>query len=307
MHVILTGIDRSGKSYLAKELSKNLYLPVVNKLCPKNNIFIECVDFLVDTPIPTIVDRFHIDEQVYGPVLRGSSRFDFRQYRIIDLLMLMMDTVNIFCYDKAENVKERLKRSFERQLITESQVENILTRYQDAMLESPLDWIPYTIGTDLSTIIDKVQVKLGSINQEQKRKFLRYRTLGKLTSKVLFVGDRYGDKLLPPLVPFGNNDPGLRLFQAIDQLQKVSWRNVLITNSIKLNGNGIDHKQALVEECSLPSIEVIICLGNNAYENVCLTGIKKRIEKIPHPSAWFVYKNGSVDDYAMQISKAING
>ncbi|MBI2020109.1 hypothetical protein HYS94_01695 [Candidatus Daviesbacteria bacterium] len=310
MHIIITGCDKTGKSFLARELSKRLYFPVINRLVPKQNIFIECIDTLTELKSPMIIDRFHIDEEVYGPIKRGKSRFDFRQYKIIELLMLMLKTVNVYCIDSESSIQSRINLSKENEYISSNEVNIILRSYDNCLRTSILTWNTYKLGDDISPLVSLIQKQ--TLNLRRRLNFLSYRTIGNLLGSILIVGDRYGDKLLPPLIPFGNNEPGLRLFLALEK-SNLSWSDIIITNSIKLNKNEIgleiDNKKALIEECSLPNIKVIVCLGNNAYNNVL--AIKPKISnnviinKIPHPSAWFVYQNKSIESYSRLIDAAI--
>lgn len=306
-HIILTGIDKSGKSTLAREMSKRFYMPVVNRLLPKKNIFIECIDFLTDSAAPMIVDRFHLDEEVYGPIKRGCSRFDFRQLKIIELMMLTHGTVNIFTYGQEKDIKDRFIKDKES-FLTLKDIKPVLKKYEEEIVKSSLKWFRYKIGDDIEEFIQDIQVHILK-HQDiigKTSNFVKYRTIGSLYGKVLMVGDKYGDMLLPPLVPFGNNAPGLSLFEAIEK-SELDWNDVILTNAFKSMPNVNDY-DALEEELNLPFVSTVLCLGNNSYNAVIEHKEKlkaKMIYKIPHPSSAFVYQHQNVDNYAMLIDSCI--
>src|SRR3990167_6216070 len=264
-HIIIEGFDATGKSWLAKELSKRLYMPVINRLKPKENIFIECVDTLTKSPENYIIDRFHLSEEAYGPVKRVKSRFDFRQLKIIEMLMLTQRTFNIYCHNEVARIQEVFeKNKHEKQYPTLEEIAPILNQFDIALDNSILRWHKYQYGDSVDSLVELIksyfqntQDTLGGIQVWKD-----YRTIGNLEGSVLIVGDKYGDKLLPPLVPFGNNEPGLKLFKSIKN-SNLYWNDIIITNAFKKNEKKINSIEAIQKELSLPNVKLVIALGNN--------------------------------------------
>lgn len=90
--IIITGMDNSGKTTLAKWLGEKLNFPVVHSAGPglsrgeKQKWTLEQIahDNVISSSI--IYDRFMpLEEMVYGPILRGHSDFEFQDH-YMDLL-----------------------------------------------------------------------------------------------------------------------------------------------------------------------------------------------------------------------------
>ncbi len=301
MHVIIEGVDKTGKSTLAYDLAKKLYFPIIKRLKPKQNIFIECIDFLTDTRENMIVDRLHLSEEAYGPVKRKKSRFDFRELKLIELSCLSLSTFNIYCTDEKETIKKRMI-ALKEDFITVDELDDILEGFDIALKNSMLDWHTYRIGDSVDELAEKIKKNFEK-NKIQKRYdiFSKYRTTGDYSGSVLILGEKYGPNWLPPRIPFGNNLPGLQFFRALEE-SNISWKEIIISNVIKNNEKEVDNEKALLDEVNFKKIKKIICLGNKAYETVSevfsKNNINKKVEKIPHPAYWFVYNGGKIKDYA---------
>jgi len=217
--------------------------------------------------------------------------------------MLTLGTYNIYCEeDDLSKLIERFIVDKENYLKVDD-ITNVQMQFDMAIRKSLLEWHKYKIGDDIAEIAKRVR-KQFTQNHPEGFKFLNeYRTIGNLKGSILMVGDRYGDKLLPPLIPFGNNMPGLNFFHAIEK-SKVDWKDIIITNATKRNEESIDDKTAMLDELSLPNLKTVICLGNNSYDFVSRMSVGKDllIKKIPHPSAAFVYNNSTVEEYAERIN-----
>jgi hypothetical protein len=310
-HICLTGCDKTGKSTLARELSKKLYMPIVNRLQPKENIFIECIDFLKESKQPFIIDRFHIDEEVYGPIKRKGSRFDFRQYKIVELAMLSLNTINIICEDDEDEIKRRFAKNHE-EFLTSDEAEAVLEGYQREVKKSILSWKHYRIGDSIADIAEELSKTVTQNDIRRHYLFYEYGTIGNYDGTTLIVGEKYGDKLLKPLVPFGNNEPGLKLFESLD-LAGIDWCNVIMTNAYKYNEatQMFDDGENFAQElASLQNVKNIICLGEKAFKVVSFAMNDMmhpaRLVKIPHPSYMFSYNNKSIREYSEIIKKALH-
>ncbi len=306
MHVIIEGTDKTGKTTLAYELAKRLYFPIVKRLKPKKNIFIECIDFFTDTKESMIVDRFHLSEEAYGPVKRVKSRFDFRELKLIEMSCLSLGTFNIYCSDDKENIKKRMIE-LEENFISIEELDPILDGFNTALKNSILDWHEYKIGDSIDELAEKIKKKFEKRKIEKRYEiFSKYRTTGNYSGSVLIFGEKYGPNWLPPRIPFGNNRPGLLFFKSLEQ-SKLDWKDIMISNAIKNNEEEVDNEKALIDEVSFKKVEKIICLGNNSYEIVLKildkNKIKKKVFKVLHPAYWFVYGSGDIKSYANLFNK----
>jgi len=315
-HIILSGIDKTGKSTLARELSKKFYMPVVNRLKPEKDIFTECCNLLTESKEDFIVDRFHLDELAYGPVKRGNIRFDFREYKIIEMLMLAQQTFNIYCYDEQIQLAKRFKECNET-FLKEEEIWQTLLYFESALKDSMLEWHKYRIGDDIEQLMASIEKWNTQVITKDINKFKGYRTIGNLEGSVLFIGEKYGDALELPLVPFGRNKPGLMFFKAIEE-SSLDWKEVILTNAIKQNDRSLrgefsaSDKIALEQELKLKRLKSVICLGNKAYDYAMELKPERfdmpknlKIKKISHPAYAFAYNDWSIEKYAEEINKCL--
>jgi len=303
MFVAIAGCDKTGKSTLARELSKLLYFPVICRLEPKENIFIECIDTLTHYKEPMIIDRFNLDEEVYGPIKRGKSRFDLRQYRLIEMMLTSLNSFNIYTVDSEDKIKERFIKDNEIYTF-KNEIVPILNKYEEAIDNSILNFHRYSIGDSIVSVAEKIKKQFSRRSLSEILKFREYRTVGNLDGEVLFVAEKYGDKLLPPLIPFGNNSPGLMLFEAF-QKGKIDLKNIILTNAYKYGMSEKENEKAMIDELQLPFLKKVICLGTASYNYVKKIGYEN-VYKIKHPSYVVSYSNMTVDDYAKEIAEAYN-
>jgi thymidylate kinase len=303
MHIILEGIDKSGKTTLAKYLSKELNMPIQKVSAPKIDPFIEYVNLLIDTKIPTIFDRFHIGEMVYGPIKRGKSQLDFRKRAIVEMLMNGLETYNIYC-DGPVNVIARRFVEDKEDYLTVDEIPEVLEAYNHQIADSFCYWNSYHVGDDMSKVAENYQRR--DVNEKQK--WLEYRTVGNYNkAKYLFVGEKYGWEHNQPLIPFGNGQPGLMLYTALDKLGIL--KDSLVTNAKKDHRMIYQNDVALIDEILLPNVQIVIALGLSAYNIVNhamrFREPKKWVIKTPHP-AWAARKGLTIGQYTAIIKRALN-
>jgi uracil-DNA glycosylase len=314
MHIIIEGTDKCGKSTLALELAKRLYMPVINRLKPKENIFIECIDFFTETESPLIIDRLHLSEQAYGPVKRNGSKFDEREFYLTEMSALMLGTFNIFCHDSLENIEKRCA-SLKEDFIKGDEIGKVLSNFHSVIEnDSILKWHYYTIGDSIDELAEKIKKHFDEIRTSQRYRLLsEYRTVGNPEAEYLIYGERYGDSLKMPLIPFGNNSPGLFLFKSL-RASKLKLNEIMISNIFKSNYlmPDVDDEAAAVEEMKLPNVKKVICLGNESYNETMRIATKNNllgkveIVKVYHPSYVTQYSDMSLEDYTSLINSAVS-
>lgn len=101
--IIVTGMDNSGKTTLAKQLGEELNLPVVHSAGPelskgeKQKWTLEQIAHDNVIPSSIIHDRFMpLEEMVYGPILRGHSDFRFQDH----YMELLYNTGTLIIYTR---------------------------------------------------------------------------------------------------------------------------------------------------------------------------------------------------------------
>lgn len=159
--IILEGIDKSGKSTLARYLSKELNIPIYKFSQPKEDPYNEYYQFLIKTNKSHILDRFYLGELVYGPVFRGKSGLNSSHVKVIEQTCKNKRTINIYTSNTPEIIKERFEKEKET-FVKSEQVETILKNYEESVNNSTMEWIRYTGNSeqDLKDILVKVKAKL---------------------------------------------------------------------------------------------------------------------------------------------------
>lgn len=74
--IIIEGMDNTGKSTIAKYLSRKFNLTLIKSPKKRDNIVANCLELMERNP-QVVLDRFGvISEMVYGPIIRGKNAFD---------------------------------------------------------------------------------------------------------------------------------------------------------------------------------------------------------------------------------------
>jgi hypothetical protein len=103
--IILEGVDCAGKTTLARELEKCGYEYIHNGP-PHSDDMAGCyLAQLVHASLhPTVFDRFHLGEIVYGPLLRNQSLLSFEQLDTIHKEIEDMGGIIVICLPPWRNV-----------------------------------------------------------------------------------------------------------------------------------------------------------------------------------------------------------
>jgi hypothetical protein len=88
-HFIIEGPDGAGKTTYAKQLCDMLGMAYHHEgPPPEGNVFAHYRQ-LLEQPTPTVFDRLHLGELVYGPLLRKKSGINFEQCRLLSDMALV--------------------------------------------------------------------------------------------------------------------------------------------------------------------------------------------------------------------------
>jgi hypothetical protein len=110
-HVIIEGPDGAGKTTLARQLCHQLTLGYHHEGPPPTNVpaLEHYARLLVEAKRPTLFDRLHLGETVYGPLLRGGSRLDARGLRLMNRLIRGQGTTVVLCHPLWETTLRNTK------------------------------------------------------------------------------------------------------------------------------------------------------------------------------------------------------
>lgn len=157
-HIIIEGLDKTGKSTLAKFLSEKTGIPIkkFSNPGPNEDPAVEYVEF-VTTAQSCVVDRMHLSEMAYGPVFRGESAVDTNVQRVIEgLLAKRGSTVGVYCYADDEDLKARFKADGE-DFVAETDIAALKEGFQKALSTSRMSWVLYKVGDDMEKVYEQVR------------------------------------------------------------------------------------------------------------------------------------------------------
>jgi hypothetical protein len=112
MIIILEGPSKCGKTTLANYIREKYGFNVFKFSQPKGDAYTEYVNAIKMVNREGgdwVFDRFHIGEQVFGPIYRGKSSMNSAQIKEIEIDLLELNTCIIYCFDDEKNIKKRFK------------------------------------------------------------------------------------------------------------------------------------------------------------------------------------------------------
>lgn len=158
--VVLEGPDGSGKSTLAQRLHEYFGWAIVHLGPPPDNMtaFTQCekvIQALVDAKEKgVILDRFHIGERIYGPVMRGVDTMKVVGQRLIERRMaLKHNTVLVDCLPSWDVCRSNwLARKGEEYVKDEAKMKYIYAEYKGFETRLPRLHYDYTTDDPAATV-----------------------------------------------------------------------------------------------------------------------------------------------------------
>lgn len=156
-HIVIEGLDKTGKSTLARFLSEKTGKPIKKFSNPKplEDPAVDYAEFVVSAQ-GCIVDRMHLSEMAYGPVLRGESTVEENVQRVIEGLLARRGSFGIYCEADLDTLVERFKADKE-DFIRPEDIVAIRDGFEAALSTSTMPWIRYTVGDDMEKVYDQVR------------------------------------------------------------------------------------------------------------------------------------------------------
>lgn len=156
-HIVIEGVDKTGKSTLARFLSEKTGMPIKKFSAPADGAdpTLAYIEFLVSGE-PSIIDRCWLSEMAYGPVMRGKSWIGPNQQRIVEKVAELRGVGAVYCTDTVGNIAERFEADGEDFLPSVS-IPSVLEGFKNAMATSILPWRTYRIGDNMEELYDKLR------------------------------------------------------------------------------------------------------------------------------------------------------
>lgn len=292
---ILEGLDKTGKTTLAKKLCKKFSAKLIKCSQPGKFPFIEYVKIIeqLDLNKNYVFDRFYLGERAYGPVYRKNDLKDEEQF-YLELLLLKHEPTLIYCWQYPERSRELFVKCGET-FTKEADIERLRFLFENAVYKSILSKNYYNFR------MKNEDELLSQLRSKKKKLVVNIDYLGVGNPEFLIVGDEINKNLSlkqATMSPFCSSS-GLFLMKALLTYKKFIFNKMMILNSMNnkkiLNINSLD----------LSKTYKIVCLGRKSYLRV-----KDKFENvvsIPHPQ--FAKRFGgenALEKYIITIKGALN-
>lgn len=232
MIIILEGENKTGKSTIAKYISKKYHFRYWKCSQPEGDPYVEYMSILKNIEKVGgnwVLDRFLWGEQVYGPIYRGKSQIDDQQFRNIELKALALGAEVIYCYDRIENIARRFKADNE-DWANEKNIKKTLLLYDKVVRKSILPITLHRMKTR-----DDITIN-GVLDQMEIIKNKVYKTVigNTRNPRIVFIGDKRNENQKKKYKKFAQPfdfGPASKFF--FENLKKVGIElyNVAIVNS----------------------------------------------------------------------------
>lgn len=272
-HIILEGSDDTGKTTLARKLEAQGWAYQHEGPAPGISaaaLLDRYLGAILGAKRPTVFDRLHLGELVYGPILRGGSRLIEKHLRLFERVMRATATVTVICSPPFDIVRSAWERRRDKEL-----------------LQDPATlWLVYSAYRRLRRYADFVTDSLEPrIEWLRPRPRLPYGYVGNPAARFLFVGEQSNGTFDEPFLSIGGSSDYLN--EALDRAG-FQEKEVALVNARRLNGSSTPLQV-------FPTMEVVIALGKVAAAACALQGIAA--EELPHPQYWNRFRHHEKIEY----------
>ena len=298
MIIILEGVDKAGKSTLAKELRTQLKWPVIHFGKPGPDPATEYFDFLNHINENIICDRFFVGELVYGPLLRGKNSMTSLQIRVIERMCRKIGTLLIHVSPPYSVINDRLIELGD-EMVTHAQNQKAYDMFKtiiDGIKTGPkmaLLWANYSPHKIAEQIVKFIKPQLPTYNTV--RSFSGIGTV--IGTKVVLVGDKINKNTTWVNKPFDGGPASKYLLRTM-LCSKLNEEEVYITNADVLDSDEVEFLKSTGET-------QFVALGNIASDRLNFLNVKHR--KIDHPQYRNRFKFDDINEYVKDLEIAVKG
>lgn len=318
MLICLEGVDRGGKSTLARELQRLHGGPSIvyhQGPPPPTTDLVELYERplldpafrerALDPEDLVVLDRWETGELVYGPLFRGASRLSPGQALHVDLVLRSLGAVRVLAQPRAVGVVKQRHLAHGDDLLAYHDVERVHEFYEAAAraggwyraaaVDDPFDVGPHYTRRpdDLLALAARTALVAREIDG-----FPGY--AGARWPVVLYVGDRRadgpkavrGDWTNKAFTPLGGLSSSRWLLDAL--AQGLQWQGVGLVNSVE---PGLD-LLALWKALETPRV---VALGNLAARRLEALGVPHG--KVCHPQFARRFRAKDFQGYASELAK----
>lgn len=274
MLIVIEGPDKTGKTTLAKAIADKWGFKYKHFSAPKGSPADEYIDFLLNLKEPTVCDRFHLGELVYGPMFRGKAGITPLELVTIERVMRLKQTIIVHAVTNMKLANQRLDVSTEHEVVNKPQNLAAAEGFAKVVpLTNAGPVLKYDGSTldNLHAIIEKIRVIIGTWSTRNS-----YTGIGTITgSKLVFVGEAVNKNVTWRGLPFDRGNSSQFLLDVF-QAAGVPENAVYICNADKLTHHEVE---ALITHGARTSF---FSLGRKADIKLQKLGIRDHYV-LPHP------------------------
>src|SRR3990167_203956 len=298
MFIALEGIDKCGKTSLARYISKRNNFPIVKFSQPKGDPYLEYMGYLCKKPKKIeVLDRFFLGELAYGPVKRGKSSLSPTDVRNIELMLMAQKPLLIYCSTDNQTIESNFRKDNET-FTKVSEIKVLKELFSSATTSSLNEWKKFDYKKDLdyrrvTAVIDQ-WVKETEVNLSRLLKLRDQRVIGNTDADTLLVGDVCNPTYKTYPTPFAYG-PSSEYLHAALSLAGIEYKSIAITNFTKCHNK----TKGLKVELKNLQLKKILYLGPiKDIPN------KLDVQHIRHPS-WAARFNHPLLAYANELKVII--
>lgn len=288
--IILEGVDKAGKSYLADQLSREFGFPIKKFGIPKGNPIPGYIEELNNGEVhPVIYDRFIYGEIPYSIVKKRTRFMRYLELKVLDLMVQSRPHLVIYVRPTRNTIIQRLN-TLGDDYIGQGEAIALYEEYDNVMENITSNCIIYD-GSEKGyqqVISAVIEIIVHPKRWLERKEWLGYKHagIGTLTPKYLFVADKYNENARYQVTLCSAS--GEFLFRCLEEVG-IPTRFCHFTNALQ-DGNKINN--GLLD---ILNPQKIICLGMAALSSI--NGIAYPKTSLPHPAYWRRFHSNNVDGY----------
>jgi hypothetical protein len=285
-HVILEGPDGSGKTTLARRLCHSLKLAYHHEGPPPTNVpaLEHYARLLAEAKRPTLFDRLHLGELVYGPLLRGASRLSNRDVRLLNRIIRGSGSTMVICGPPLETCLRNIRGRNEL-IKDEAVLREAYDRWRSVSDTWPVNSIRYdysapcpsTLRFDWDALPDGV--------------------VGDPFASLLLIGEQPNGDLDLPF--FGAAHSSLYLDEVV-QRAGITESRLAFTNALSASGQVRDLAFIVSQ---MPRLKTVVALGRVAEAQCARQHLPPfvAVKALPHPQFRKRFHAARTDEYVQMF------